>query len=100
MEVNDTTQAAPSLRHSNKGCNILFADFHAETIVLKTLRRPLRSPLNNILIDTWESEFIDGSGSPVDSKKQQTMEQQGISRNPNMPYFWSIPGKLYRPGFP
>jgi prepilin-type N-terminal cleavage/methylation domain-containing protein/prepilin-type processing-associated H-X9-DG protein len=100
MEVNDVNEAGPSLRHSKKACNILFADFHAETIVLSSFRRPMRSPLNNILVDAWESEFIDGSGNPVDSNKQQTLEQQGLSRNPDMPYYWSIPGKLYRPGFP
>jgi prepilin-type N-terminal cleavage/methylation domain-containing protein/prepilin-type processing-associated H-X9-DG protein len=103
FEVNDITQANPSLRHAKKGCNILFADFHAETIVLPSIRKPLMlgtPPMSHIIVDSWESEFIDSSGNPCDSSKQQTMEQQGIGRNPDMPYFWSIPGKLYRPGFP
>jgi prepilin-type N-terminal cleavage/methylation domain-containing protein/prepilin-type processing-associated H-X9-DG protein len=103
FEVNDITQANPSLRHSNKGCNILFADFHAETIVLKTIRKPLvLAPINTpgVVVDSWESEFVNGAGVPVDSLKQQTIEQQGLGRNPNMPYFWSRPGILYRPGFP
>jgi prepilin-type processing-associated H-X9-DG protein len=103
FEVNDITQANPSLRHSKKGCNILFADFHAETVVLKSIRKQLvMTPVAvpGVMVDSWESEFVDGSGNPVDSLKQQTMEQQGLSRNPNMPYFWSRPGVLYRPGYP
>jgi prepilin-type N-terminal cleavage/methylation domain-containing protein/prepilin-type processing-associated H-X9-DG protein len=102
MEVNDIQQANPSLRHNNKGCNILFADFHAETIVLKSIRKQLTLPTvtTNAIVDSWESEFVDASGTPVDSLKQQTLEQQGLQRNPDMPYIWSRPGILYRPGFP
>src|SRR5688500_14921104 len=102
FEENDITQANPSLRHNNKGCNILFADFHAETIVLKSIRKQLVLPTvtSNAIVDSWESEFVDAAGNPVDSLKQQTMEQQGLGRNPDMPYIWSRPGVLYRPGFP
>jgi len=102
FEVNDITQANPSLRHSKKGCNILFADFHAETVILKPIRKQLVLPTvtTSAIVDSWESEFIDGSGNPVDHPKQQSLSQSGLGRNPNMPMIWSIPGKLYRPGFP
>lgn len=102
FEVNDIRQANPSLRHSKKGCNILFADFHAETIVLKSIRKPLvLTPINapGVVVDSWESEFINAAGVPSDlPSNQMTLEQAGLGRNPNMPYYWSIPGKLYRPG--
>jgi prepilin-type N-terminal cleavage/methylation domain-containing protein/prepilin-type processing-associated H-X9-DG protein len=102
FEVNDIMQANPSLRHGKKACNILFADFHAETIVLKSIRKPLMlTPIvANVTVDSWESEFINSAGTPQDSNKQQTLEQQGLGRNPDMPLFWSRPGILYRPGYP
>src|SRR5688572_5921279 len=67
FEVNDITQANPSLRHGKKACNILFADFHAETIVLKSIRKPLvLTPVNSpgVVVDSWESEFVNGAGVP------------------------------------
>ncbi|HEV2293167.1 MAG TPA: prepilin-type N-terminal cleavage/methylation domain-containing protein [Tepidisphaeraceae bacterium] len=99
FEVNDINEATPALRHSGKSCNILFVDFHAETIKLPSMKKPLRSPRNNILVDTRESEFVDGSGNPVDLPSYQvTAEEAGLGRNPDMPLIWSVPGKLYRPG--
>ena len=102
FEVNDITQANPSLRHGKKAANILFADFHAETITLKSIRKPLMlgtPPMSHIIVDSWESEFVDSSGNPTDlPSNQMTIEQAGVGRNPDMPLIWSIPGKLYRPG--
>src|SRR4051794_21011037 len=65
MEVNDPTEASPALRH-NGGANILFVDGHAANMVLKTITKNLRSPQNNMTVKTWESEYVNGSGSPVD----------------------------------
>ena len=101
FEVNDVNEASPSLRHSNKGCNILFVDFHAETVRQTPLspKKTLRSPLNGRQVDGWQSEFVDASGTPSDLPSyQMTAEEQGLSRNPNMTLIWSVPGKLYRPG--
>jgi len=62
MEVNDKTQAGPALRHNKDGANILFVDGHAETMYLSTIKKQLRAPQNNIIVKSWESEFIN-SGS-------------------------------------
>jgi prepilin-type processing-associated H-X9-DG protein len=101
FEVNDITEANPAMRHL-KGCNILFMDFHAANIRLVTRRKPLRAPLNGIVVDTWESEFCNASGVPVDlgPSYDRTAESQGLHRNPDMPLRWSTPGKLYRAGQP
>lgn len=98
MEVNDWTQAGPALRHS-KGANILFVDFHAEHVKLRTFRKNLRSNLSYIIVDSWESEFIDSAGNPVDipaADRRKSLNQLNLSRNPDMPLIWSIPGTLYR----
>ena len=96
FEVNDWTQAGPALRHS-KGANILFVDGHAETVKLKTIKKPLRAPQHTIQVESWESEFVDGSGNPADLTNDFiSAEEQGLTRNPDMPLRWSIPGKLYR----
>jgi prepilin-type processing-associated H-X9-DG protein/prepilin-type N-terminal cleavage/methylation domain-containing protein len=96
MEVNDITQANPALRHSG-GANILFVDGHAENVVLKTITKNLRAPQNNVQVKSWESEYINASGQPVNpSSYTTTAEAQGLTRNPNMPYLWSVLGRLYR----
>lgn len=96
MEVNDWTQAGPALRH-NHGANILFVDFHATTVNLRRFTKPLRAPTNYLKCDTWESEFMDASGKPVDLPSPfSTAESQGLTRNPDMPLIWSEPGRLYR----
>jgi len=99
MEVNDWTEANPGLRHMG-GANMLFVDGHAEYFKLPSFRKPLRPPVNYVVVDTWESEYIDAAGNsvgPADHNEQRmTMEQLGYHRNPDMPLIWSQLGKLYR----
>jgi prepilin-type N-terminal cleavage/methylation domain-containing protein/prepilin-type processing-associated H-X9-DG protein len=96
MEVNDSTQAGPALRHSGGAC-ILFIDGHSEKVVLKTFRKKLRAPDNQISVLDWESEYVNASGTPVDlPSNTKAPEDQGLRRNPNMPLIWSVPPKLYR----
>lgn len=97
MEVNDKSQASPALRHSG-GANILFIDGHAEHIVLPTFLKPLRPPMNFVKVPTWESEYINAAGMPVNPDPARTMEAQNLSRNPDMPLRWSELGKYYRRG--
>jgi prepilin-type processing-associated H-X9-DG protein/prepilin-type N-terminal cleavage/methylation domain-containing protein len=97
FEVNDVTEASPALRH-NGGANILFVDGHAATIVLKTITKNLRAPSSNLTVKSWESEYVNSSGKPVDPPDyKKGMEAQGLTRNPNMPLIWSQLGQLYRP---
>lgn len=97
FEVNDRTQAGPALRHVG-GANILFVDGHVELVKRKTINKTLRSPLQNIRVKSWESEFLNPAGIPVDAPASGRfpIENYGVTRNPNMPYQWSEPGKLYR----
>ena len=96
FEVNDRTQASPALRHAG-GANILFVDGHSERVVLPTITKPLRSPQANITVLSWESEYADASGKPVNpSNTKATMESQHLRRNPRSPLIWSQLGKLYR----
>ena len=96
MEVNNVTEASPSLRHGKGRANILFVDGHAETCKFPTFRKRLRTPHNMFEVDTWESEFVNGSGIPSDSDGRTTSGAQGLSRNPDMTLIWSIPGDLHR----
>jgi prepilin-type processing-associated H-X9-DG protein/prepilin-type N-terminal cleavage/methylation domain-containing protein len=97
FEVDDKTQAGPALRHL-KGANIAFADGHAEFVLSKTFKKNLRSPQNTVEVLTWESEFVDGSGNPVDVPDgKKNYASQGLKRNPNMPLIWGEPGVYYRP---
>jgi prepilin-type processing-associated H-X9-DG protein/prepilin-type N-terminal cleavage/methylation domain-containing protein len=96
MEVNDVTEANPALRHKG-AANILFVDGHAERVVLPTITKTLRAPQQNVVVKTWESEFVDKSGKPIEPPdKRKTIEEQGLSRNPKMPLVWSQPGRFYR----
>jgi prepilin-type processing-associated H-X9-DG protein len=96
MEVNDITQANPALRHHG-GANILFVDGHAENVILKTITKNLRSPQHALKVKSWESEYIHASAQPANpSNYTTTAEAQGLTRNPNMPYLWSVLGRLYR----
>jgi len=97
MEVNDPTEANPALRH-NGGANILFVDGHASNMVLKTITKNLRAPVSSMTVKSWESEFVNASGQPVDVPDyKKSAESQGLTRNPDMPLIWSDPGHLYRP---
>jgi prepilin-type processing-associated H-X9-DG protein/prepilin-type N-terminal cleavage/methylation domain-containing protein len=97
MEVNDKTEAGPALRHNKDGANILFVDGHVETMYLATIKKPLRAPQNNVIVKSWESEFVDAGGNPADlPNKKKSAEEQGLKRNPKMPLQWSVPGQLYR----
>jgi prepilin-type processing-associated H-X9-DG protein len=96
MEVNDVTQASPALRH-RRGANILFVDGHASNIVLKRIGKSLREPDDYVSVATWQSEYLDANGTPVEAKSDQSIEEQGLHRNPNMPLKWSDPPRLHRP---
>lgn len=99
FEVNDPTQAGPALRHLG-GANILFVDGHAEYVKLPTFKKQLRTGnpnLSYITVSTWESEYVNAANVPTNPPNRfQTMEQQNLRRNPNMPLIWSELGKLYR----
>jgi prepilin-type processing-associated H-X9-DG protein/prepilin-type N-terminal cleavage/methylation domain-containing protein len=96
MEVNDLTEANPSLRHQ-RAANILFVDGHASTVRLKSIIKNLRPPEDFVGVRTWESEYVNAAGTPVDCQPNQTIEAQGLNRNPNMPLVWSDPPRLHRP---
>jgi prepilin-type processing-associated H-X9-DG protein len=97
MEVNDPTEANPAMRH-NGGANIVFIDGHADNIVLKTISKNLRSPSNAVSVKSWESEYVNASGAPIDPPDyKKSAESQGLTRNPDMPLIWSQLGQLYRP---
>jgi prepilin-type processing-associated H-X9-DG protein len=96
MEVNDITQAGPALRH-NGGANVLFVDGHVSLEKHKTIEKSLRAPQNQIRIKTWESEYVNAAGTPVDlPDNRKGYQEQGLKRNPNMPLIWSDPPLLYR----
>jgi prepilin-type processing-associated H-X9-DG protein/prepilin-type N-terminal cleavage/methylation domain-containing protein len=96
FELDDKTQAGPALRHL-KGANISFCDGHAEFVVCKTIKRTLKLQ-TTVQVLSWESEFIDGSGNPVDPPDgKKNYASQGLKRNPNMPLIWGEPGIFYRP---
>ena len=96
FEVNDPTQAGPSLRHNN-AANILFVDGHVARVQLPTIEKTLRDPLSNVRVKTWESEFVNAGGAPANFINRFVgAEEQGLSRNPKMPLVWSEPGVLYR----
>jgi prepilin-type processing-associated H-X9-DG protein len=97
MEVDDPTQASPALRHGG-GANILFVDGHAENIVLTNITKTLQSPMNNISVKSWPSEYVNAAGAQVfpPAGETQSGDQLGMFRNPKMPLVWSILGKLYR----
>ena len=97
MEVNDPTAASPALRH-NGGANILFVDGHAAHEVLKTITKSLQSPSQYVTVKSWQSEYVNAAGQPVNpTSVTQSMQAQGLQRNPNMPLQWSLLGKLYHP---
>ena len=95
FEVNDPTQAGPSLRHNN-GANILFVDGHVARVELPTVEKTLRPPLGHVRVKTWESEFVKGDQPANFIDRFTGAEEQGLSRNPKMPLVWSEPGVLYR----
>ncbi|HSI35345.1 MAG: prepilin-type N-terminal cleavage/methylation domain-containing protein [Phycisphaerae bacterium] len=95
MEVNDKSQASPALRHQG-GANIVFVDGHAETVRFKSIKRTLREQ-PGVSVDTWESEYVDVAGNPVDpSDPTKSMEQLKLQRNPESPLIWSYLGRLHR----
>jgi prepilin-type processing-associated H-X9-DG protein/prepilin-type N-terminal cleavage/methylation domain-containing protein len=101
FEVNDATEATPSLRHKG-GANILFVDGHVSLITCRTKEKTLRNSGGNNLtyvkVKTWESEYLNAAGQEVNPGPGQnrTMEALGYTRNPDMPLIWSELGKLYR----
>jgi prepilin-type processing-associated H-X9-DG protein/prepilin-type N-terminal cleavage/methylation domain-containing protein len=96
MEVNNPSETSPALRH-NGGANILFVDGHAANIVLKTITKHLQSPHNSLTVKSWESEYVDAMGKPVEPPDhKKSAAAQSLTRNPNMPLIWSDLGHLYR----
>jgi prepilin-type processing-associated H-X9-DG protein len=96
MEVNDVTRASPGLRHGG-GANLLFVDGHAGTHKLKAVAKHLRGVSKGMTVMTWESEYVDAAGTPVEPKDYaKTMAAQGLRRNPEMPLVWSELGGIYR----
>ena len=96
FEVGDPDdQAGPAIRHKG-GANILFVDGHVELIKLPTVKKPLQQ-FPQRLVDTWEREWVDASGTPVDMPDQnKDPGELGLSRNPDMPLIWSDPPRLMR----
>ena len=96
MEQNDTTQACVALRHSG-GANIAFVDGHAAHCTFRTVQHPFQSPMQYVVVPTWQSEYVDSSGTPVKPSSTTTSAaSQGLQRNPNMTLVWSDLGRLYR----
>jgi prepilin-type N-terminal cleavage/methylation domain-containing protein/prepilin-type processing-associated H-X9-DG protein len=95
FEVNDSRQATPALRHKG-GANICFVDGHAANIVLKSFVKTLQPPNGDVKVKTWESEYVNAGGTPVDAVRDKSIQDQGLRRNPNMPLIWSDPPRLYR----
>jgi prepilin-type processing-associated H-X9-DG protein/prepilin-type N-terminal cleavage/methylation domain-containing protein len=99
MEVNEKPAnkgtPCPGLRHGG-GANILFVDGHVDLIKLKTVDKSLASPATGRTVKSWESEWVDGSGNPVDPYKSAGTDVTGLSRNPRMPLIWSDPPRLYK----
>lgn len=98
MEVNDPQNwATPALRHMG-GANILFVDGHVEHVKLKaTIEKRLRDQ-QTVRVPTWEGEYLDSSGNiaVIPAGERRTMEELGLTRNPDMPLKWSELGKYYR----
>jgi prepilin-type N-terminal cleavage/methylation domain-containing protein len=94
MEVNDVTQANPAIRHAGGAC-IDFVDGHAERVVLATIDKPLRAPQDNIIVKSWQSEYLQ-NGQPYNPPAGSTSLPAGVDRNPKMPLQWSDLGNLYR----
>jgi prepilin-type processing-associated H-X9-DG protein/prepilin-type N-terminal cleavage/methylation domain-containing protein len=102
MSVNDPDNTSswgiPGLRHRG-AANILFVDGHCETVTLKSSVIPLTSPeakAGNLKAPTWEGEYVNSSGTVTKPDPSKTIEDQGLTRNPNMPLIWSQPPLLYR----
>jgi prepilin-type processing-associated H-X9-DG protein/prepilin-type N-terminal cleavage/methylation domain-containing protein len=100
FEVNDPTEAGVAIRH-NRGANILFVDGHVDLLKLPIIKRGLNQfPAR--MVESWESEFVDASGNPVDypasaqTNPNADPTSVGLSRNPDMPIQWSDPPRLYR----
>jgi prepilin-type processing-associated H-X9-DG protein/prepilin-type N-terminal cleavage/methylation domain-containing protein len=94
FEVNEISQAGPSLRHGN-AANILFLDGHVAKMVLPTIKKPLRSPLQNTIVTSWESEFADAADNAIEVTGG-AQAAAAPKRNPHMPLIWSDPPRVYR----
>jgi len=98
METNNSTGGSgngtwPALRHQG-GANILFVDGHAATEKLKSVTRTSGPP--GIKVKTWESEFLNAGGSESGvGQPTKSMQDNNLKRNPDMPLYWSEPGRLY-----
>jgi prepilin-type processing-associated H-X9-DG protein/prepilin-type N-terminal cleavage/methylation domain-containing protein len=97
LEINKLADSSPALRHQG-GANILFVDGHVVLVnYLKTITKTLMGSNSAVRVKTWESEYVDASGTPAKLRNVNlSPEAQGLRRNPNMPLIWSDPPKLYR----
>jgi prepilin-type processing-associated H-X9-DG protein/prepilin-type N-terminal cleavage/methylation domain-containing protein len=99
MEVNEkpTNKGTPfpGLRHGG-GANILFVDGHVDLIKLKTVDKSLASPATGRTAKSWESEWVDASGNPVDAYNGGSPSAAGLTRNPRSPLIWSDPPRIYK----
>jgi prepilin-type processing-associated H-X9-DG protein len=99
METNNTTGGSgngtwPALRHQG-GANILFVDGHVSTEKFKITTRTCGSP-PAVQVKTWESEYLNAGGTQSGvPQPTKSMQINNLHRNPNMPLYWSEPGRLY-----
>jgi prepilin-type processing-associated H-X9-DG protein/prepilin-type N-terminal cleavage/methylation domain-containing protein len=92
MEVDLLSEASPGLRHRG-GANIAFVDGHVEWIKQPTISKMLTTPA--VPVQTWESEFVNAAGQPVNPDGRKSIESQNLRRNGRSPLIWGVPGKLY-----
>jgi len=79
----------PSPRHLG-GANILFVDGHVELVKCPTITKSLATPNAGIKVKTWESEYVNAGGVPIEPpNRYMSAEAQGLTRNPDMPLIWS-----------
>jgi len=101
MEVNDPQgEAPPALRHSG-GANILFVDGHVNLEKHSTIPfLYVTNPAPGLKVNTWESEWVDSGGNPVDPDVAYPgltdPGAKGYKRNPKMQLIWSDPPKIYK----
>jgi prepilin-type processing-associated H-X9-DG protein/prepilin-type N-terminal cleavage/methylation domain-containing protein len=96
MEVNDILEPGPALRHKG-GANIAFVDGHVQHVVLKGVWDRALKDDPGFKVKAWESEYVRAGAPWYNIDRTKTPEAQGLSRNPDMPFIWSMPPKLYRP---
>ena len=92
MEVDLLGEASPGIRHLG-GANIAFGDGHVELVKFPTIEKTLATPA--VTVKTWESEFVNAAGLPVNPDGRTSIESQNLHRNPRSTLIWGVPGKLF-----